>query len=113
MISLLVLAIAMPPLGVSNPTKSIWSTTPAQHFYEASVLGNGRLGAMVFGAVGRERVVLNESGMWSGSNQDADRENAHLVLPDIRRLLMAGDNAKAQDLMMSSFVCKGPGSAGA
>ena len=43
--------------------------------------GNGRVGAMVFGGVGEERIVLNESSMWSGSPQNADREGAAAALP--------------------------------
>jgi len=88
-------------------------TAPADKFIESSVLGNGRLGAMVFGGVGHERVVLNESTMWSGSPQDADREDAHKVLPRIRELLLKGENEEANRLTQENFVCKGPGSAGA
>lgn len=97
---------------VIAPSSTIWSPNPATRFYESSVLGNGRLGAMVFGGVSHERVVLNESGMWSGSPHDADRENAHTVLPEIRKLLLTGDNAQAQSLIQQHFVCKGPGSGG-
>jgi len=65
---------------------------------------------MVFGGVEHERVVLNESTMWSGSPQDADRTEAHETLPEIQRLLLAGENKKAQELLQSSFICKGAGS---
>lgn len=112
MIPLLLLTVAVGSKPNLNPSTNIWATEPAQHFYESSVLGNGRLGAMVFGGVDHERVVLNESGMWSGSPQDADRPNAHRSLPEIRRLLLSGDNTAAQELMQKEFVCKGPGSAG-
>ncbi|RYG45223.1 glycoside hydrolase family 95 protein, partial [bacterium] len=95
-----------------DPSTSVWTTSPAKAFYESSVLGNGRLGAMVFGGVGRERVVLNESTMWSGSPQDADREDAHKVLPQIRAHLLKGENKEANDLVQQNFVCKGPGSGG-
>lgn len=105
--SLLALMVKAP-----DPSTAIWTTTPAKQFYESSVLGNGRLGAMIFGGVGHERVVLNESSMWSGSPQDADREDAHEVLPKIRALLMSGDNVEAEALMQKNFVCKGPGSGG-
>ncbi|RYG83551.1 glycoside hydrolase family 95 protein, partial [bacterium] len=90
----------------------MWTTAPATRFDESSVLGNGRLGAMVFGGVEKERVVLNESTMWSGSPQDADREDASKALPEIRRLLLAGKNAEAEELVSRTFVCKGPGSSG-
>jgi len=68
---------------------------------------------MVFGIPDHERVVLNESTMWSGSRQDADIPDAYKTLPEIRKLLRDGDNALAQDLVQKSFVCKGPGSGGA
>jgi alpha-L-fucosidase 2 len=93
-----------------DPSSQIWFTEPARDFSESSPLGNGRLGAMVFGRPDLERVVLNESTMWSGSPQDADREDAFKVLPEIRKLLLAGENGKAQQLLQRNFVCKGPGS---
>ena len=43
---------------------------PATHFTESCPVGNGRLGAMMFGGEGHERIVLNENTMWSGWEQD-------------------------------------------
>lgn len=65
---------------------------------------------MVFGGTETERIVLNESTMWSGSPQDADRDNAYLALPKIREFLIKGENAKAQELLQREFVAKGAGS---
>jgi alpha-L-fucosidase 2 len=89
---------------------SIWFRKPASSFLESCPVGNGRLGGMLFGGIGQERVVLNEQTMWSGSVQDADREDAHTVLPEIRRLLFEGKNREAQALLSRNFICKGPGS---
>ena len=75
-------------------------------------MGNGRLGAMMFGGVNDERIVLNESSVWSGSRQDADRPDAYKVLPEIRRLLLEGKNADAEALVNANFTCQGPGSGG-
>lgn len=83
---------------------------PAASFVESSPLGNGRLGAMLFGGVSEERIVLNESGMWSGSPQEADRPDAAAALPEIRRLLLEGKNAEAEKLVNERFTCAGPGS---
>ncbi|MGA2246329.1 MAG: glycoside hydrolase family 95 protein [Verrucomicrobiota bacterium] len=91
----------------------IWFDSPATHFTESSPMGNGRLGAMPFGGVDDERIVLNESSVWSGSVQDADRPEAYKVLPEIQRLLLAGKNAEAEALVNANFTCQGPGSAGA
>lgn len=90
--------------------RQIWFDQPAAHFTESCPLGNGRLGAMLFGGVEEERIILNESGMWSGSPQDADRPNAAAALPDIRRLLLEGKNAEAEQLINTNFTCAGKGS---
>jgi alpha-L-fucosidase 2 len=96
-----------------SPETTIWFDAPATKFTESSPLGNGRLGAMMFGGVTDERIVLNESSVWSGSKQDADRPNAYKALPEIRRLLLAGKNDEAEALVNANFTCKGPGSGGA
>ena len=76
-------------------------------------MGNGRLGAMMLGGVDTERIVLNESSVWSGSRQNADRPDAYKSLPEIRRLLLAGKNVEAEALVNANFTCQGPGSGGA
>lgn len=93
-----------------NPSHALYFDSPATHFTQSSPLGNGRLGAMVFGGVESERIVLNESTMWSGSAQDADRATAHTHLPAIRKFLLEGNNAAAQDLLSKEFIAKGAGS---
>jgi alpha-L-fucosidase 2 len=98
--------------GVAAPETTVWFDAPAKDFTESSPMGNGRLGAMMFGGVNEERIVLNENSVWSGSRQDADRENAYKVLPEIRRLLLEGKNRQAEDLVNANFTCKGPGSGG-
>ena len=75
-------------------------------------MGNGRLGAMMFGGVNDERIVLNESSLWSGSPQNADPPDAYKVLPQIRKLLLEGKNPEAEALVNASFTCQGPGSSG-
>ena len=107
------LVLWLGPEGVGlagDPDTTVWFDTPAQSFAESCPLGNGRLGAMVFGGVHEERVVLNESSLWSGSQQDADREDAAQALPEIRRLLLEGRNAEAEELVNAHFTCKGAGS---
>jgi alpha-L-fucosidase 2 len=112
-ITLLMLA-AMPILAAEHPSipseTKIWFDAPAKTFTESSPLGNGRLGAMMFGGVDDERIVLNESSLWSGSRQDADRPDAYKVLPEIRKLLLEGKNPEAEALVNTNFTCKGPGS---
>ena len=105
-------SFAAAALSSVTPETVIWMDAPAKNFTESSPLGNGRLGAMMFGGVNEERIVLNESSVWSGSRQDADREGAHKVLPEIQRLLLAGKNTEAEALVNANFTCKGPGSTG-
>ena len=95
----------------ASPEHLIWFDTPAAHFTQSTPLGNGRLGAMVFGGIAEERIVLNETGMWSGSPQDADRPAAFRSLPEIRRLLLAGKNVEAEALVNQHFTSAGLGSA--
>jgi alpha-L-fucosidase 2 len=95
-----------------TPETTIWFDAPARNFTESSPMGNGRLGAMMFGVVDHERIVLNESSVWSGSKQDADREGAYKVLPEIRRLLLEGKNPEAEALVNANFTCQGKGSEG-
>ncbi|MEJ0091691.1 MAG: glycoside hydrolase family 95 protein [Limisphaerales bacterium] len=98
--------------SAASPETTIWFDAPAKAFTESSPMGNGRLGAMMFGGVNDERIVLNESSVWSGSRQDADRPDAYKVLPEIRRLLLEGKNTEAEALVNANFTCKGPGSGG-
>ncbi|MCX6895432.1 MAG: glycoside hydrolase family 95 protein [Verrucomicrobia bacterium] len=95
----------------SAPDTTIWLDQPAAKFTESTPVGNGRLGAMDFGGVDQQRVVLNEGSLWSGSVQNADRTNAAKALPEIRRLLLAGKNLEAESLVNKNFTCAGLGSA--
>ncbi|MEQ1894553.1 MAG: glycoside hydrolase N-terminal domain-containing protein, partial [Planctomycetota bacterium] len=103
------LLLIQSPTQAASPAR-LWSDTPAEHFTEASPVGNGRLGALVFGGVARERLVLNENTLWSGSVEDPDRKDAHENLPEILRLLREGDNPKAEELVNATFTCAGAGS---
>jgi alpha-L-fucosidase 2 len=105
----LVAGLLVSPFG-DDPAQTLGYEKPAEKFYEAMPLGNGRIGALVFGGTREERIVLNESTLWSGSPYDADRKDAHKSLPEIRRLLLEGKNKEAQQLVQKTFVCQGPGS---
>jgi len=93
-----------------DPAHTIWLDHPAEHFTSALPLGNGTMGALVFGGVERERIVLNEIGLWSGSVEDPNRHDSHEYLPEIRRLLLEGKNLEAEALLSQRFTCAGAGS---
>ncbi len=76
----------------------LWYRSPAKNWDTALPVGNGRLGAMVFGGTAHERIALNEETLWTGGPYDQTRKDAYKALPEIRKLLFAGDFAKAHDL---------------
>ncbi|MBW3622996.1 MAG: glycoside hydrolase family 95 protein [Armatimonadetes bacterium] len=82
----------------------LWYLEPADQWLEALPLGNGRLGAMVFGGVPLEKLQLNEYTLWAGSPHDYANPGAVEALPEIRRLVFAGEWAKAQDLANKEFM---------
>ena len=65
---------------------------------EALPIGNGRMGAMVFGGVQQERIQLNEDTLWSGGPKDWNNPDAKAVLPEVRRAIADGDYVKADKL---------------
>ena len=102
---------ASPDTPVVRAATTLWYAEPARDWQrEALPIGNGRLGAMIFGGVGHERIALNEESMWSGSRADNNRQDASKNLPMIRQLLLEGKNAEAEALVNQTFTCEGAGS---
>src|SRR5580765_2205186 len=71
----------------NNAPLTLWYRQPAKSWVEALPLGNGRLGAMVFGGVTNERLQLNEDTLWAGGPYDPVNPDAKDALPEVRRLL--------------------------
>ncbi|TFE25549.1 glycosyl hydrolase family 95 catalytic domain-containing protein [Cohnella luojiensis] len=71
---------------------------PAVAWTEALPIGNGRLGAMIFGGVEKERIALNEDTLWSGFPRDWNNSGARKVLPRVRQLLQEGKYEEADRL---------------
>ena len=112
-LTIAVLAIVLPSETVAeaDPTTTLWYTEPAHSWQrEALPIGNGRIGAMIFGGIGHERIALNEETVWSGMRVDWNRENASRNLPKIRELLLTGRNAEAEKMVNETFTCIGGGS---
>lgn len=95
-----------------NKNLKLFYNQPAAQWEETLPLGNGRLGMTPDGGIFKEKVVLNDITLWSGSPQDANNYEAYKSLPKIRQLILEGKNDEAQDLVNRDFVCKGPGSGG-
>ena len=81
----------------------LWYKKPASCWDEALPLGNGRMGAMIFGDPLRERIQLNEESMWYGAPCDRINPDAAANLPKIRDLIFAGRIADAERLMKYSL----------
>ncbi|QJW90356.1 glycoside hydrolase family 95 protein [Spirosoma taeanense] len=76
----------------------LWYNRPAANWNEALPIGNGRIGAMIFGQPGHERLQLNEETVWAGGPNNNVNPNAKPVIAEIRRLLFAGKYQEAQVL---------------
>ena len=68
----------------------LWYDEPASKWVEALPVGNGRLGAMVFGVPGDELIQLNENTIWAGSPNNNDNPDALEALPVIRQMIFEG-----------------------
>ena len=74
----------------------LWYTQPATEWTEALPLGNGRLGAMVYGGIEQEQLQLNEETLWSGGPQSYDNPDAYQHLATVRELLEQGEYLEAE-----------------
>ncbi|MFQ6130726.1 MAG: glycoside hydrolase N-terminal domain-containing protein [Armatimonadota bacterium] len=93
-------AQAGPPEGAWT----LWYHQPARRWVEALPIGNGRLGAMVFGGVERERIQLNEDTVWTGHPIERDKPDAAKYLPEARRLLFEGKYVEGQRLVQDKIM---------
>jgi alpha-L-fucosidase 2 len=82
----------------------LWYDRPAGSWTEALPVGNGRLGAMVFGGAPKERLALNEGSIWAGGPHSYNNPEALAALPEIRRLIFEGKYREAHELTQSKFM---------
>ncbi len=85
---------------------TIWLRSAAAQWDHAFPLGNGRMGAMVFGTVNRERIQLNEETLWMGGPRETDNPDARAALPEVRRLLFDGKPVEAYALAERKLMGK-------
>ncbi len=84
----------------------LWYRQPAKLWVEALPVGNGRLGAMVYGGVGKERLQLNEDTLYAGGPYHADNPEALAALPKVRGLIFAGQFKEAETLANASMISR-------
>jgi alpha-L-fucosidase 2 len=81
-----------------DPSHLIWFNTPAAKWEEALPVGNGRLGAMVFGKTDEERIQLNEDTYWSGGPYSTVVKGGYKALPEIQQLIFKNEIEKAHKM---------------
>ena len=99
---------AQPPVEPSESALTLWYRQPAAQWVEALPVGNGRLGAMVFGGIEHERLQLNEDTLWAGGPYDPSHAAAREALPRVRTLIAAGAFAEAERLIMDQVIARPP-----
>ena len=87
-----------------NPSLVLWYDKPAYDWTEALPVGNGRLGAMVYGGIVKEKIQFNEETLWTGQPHDYAHEGAWQVLDELRRLLWDGKQKQAHKLGNEKFM---------
>jgi alpha-L-fucosidase 2 len=90
--------------GHAQTDSKLWYTRPAQIWTEALPVGNGDLGAMIYGGVVEDHLQLNVSTFWTGRPRSYQRQDAHLYLDTIRNLLFTGRQAAAEALAQEHFM---------
>jgi alpha-L-fucosidase 2 len=92
------LGLQASPAAGENPGLVLWYDRPAEKWEGALPVGNGRLGAMVFGRAFDERIMLNEDTLWSGGPYSTVVPGGAEALPEIQRLIFAGEYRRAHTL---------------
>ncbi|PIE48715.1 MAG: hypothetical protein CSA39_06330 [Flavobacteriales bacterium] len=103
---LILLLLNISPVIAQSGTDNIWYAQPAQTWMEALPVGNGRLGAMVFGNPNHERIQLNEDSLWAGGPDWGDSKGNKDDLELIRRLLKEGKTHQVDSLIVEKFSYK-------
>ncbi len=89
--------------GMAAPP-TLWYARPATQWVEALPLGNGRLGAMVWGGARNERIQVNEDTLYAGGPHESTPTTAAAALPQVRELLFAGRYAEAEALANATMM---------
>lgn len=104
---LFLLTLSTAGFAQNKTALKLWYNKPAEKTWESALpIGNGRLGAMIYGNVPQETIQLNEHTVWSGSPNRNDNPNALAVLPEIRQLIFNGKQKEAEQLANKSILTK-------
>lgn len=91
--------------ATAQPAKlKLWYKQPAVKWTDALPIGNGRLGAMIFGGINEDHIQFNEQTLWTGRPREYQRNGAVKYLQPIRQLLFDGKQAEAESLAQEHFM---------
>ncbi len=97
----------MKPLAIkTNSDSRLWYDSPATSFNEALPLGNGRVGAMVYGGISRDKLSLNEDTLWAGLQPPSPSPAAQKALQQARSSILAGDYEGAERIIEKSILTR-------
>ncbi|MGN6508944.1 MAG: glycoside hydrolase family 95 protein, partial [Chitinophaga sp.] len=101
---LLILLLLFSNAAMAQQPMQLWYKQPAGRWEEALPVGNGRMGAMIYGRTGNEILQVNEESVWAGVKFNDANPNAYKVLDTIRRLLFEGKNEDALTIAQANFL---------
>ena len=87
-----------------QPSLKLWYNQPSAKWTDALPIGNGRLGAMIFGGIEKDRIQFNEETLWTGEPRDYNRKGSYQYLSQIRQLLFDGKQKEAEQLAGEHFM---------
>ncbi len=90
--------------NASSQDLKLWYSKPAFKWTEALPIGNGRIGAMIFGGIAQDRIQFNEETLWTGEPRSYSRPGAYKYLDSIRQLLFTGKQKEAEALAEKEFM---------
>ena len=90
-------------MKTDKSSELLFCRQPAKNFNEALPLGNGSLGAMIYGGIPHEKISVNSDTLWSGEPRFSERQDMPEVFSKIRRFVLDGELKRAQELASGEF----------
>lgn len=102
--SLLLIVFLLACCSETRKPPELWYSQPAKEWTEALPVGNGRLGAMIFGDTLNEQIQINEESIWAGSKIDNNNRRALANLASLREAIFSGDMERAEEIAKDNFI---------
>ena len=102
--SIIIIALSLTSIVSGAQEKILWYTQPAEKWMEALPVGNGRLGAMVFGGIEKETIQLNEESVWAGPPVPEAKPEAWKSIEKARELIFSGKYVEADEMVQKNVM---------